>query len=254
MKAKKIFGQHFLRDKAIIHQIVEAFPDVKDTPILEVGPGMGVLTEELLKHYGKQLYAVEVDMDMYAYLQKHLPALGNHLINKDFLRLNLGELFPGPFIVLGNFPYNISSQIVFKVLEYRQQVPLMLGMFQKEMARRIVSGPGSKEYGIISVLTKAYYNSEYLFDVPETAFDPPPKVQSAVIRLTRNDTEKLPCNEKVFTMLVKTAFNQRRKMLRNSIKSLIKPEFVTDPIMMKRPEQLSLEDFFDITNNMSING
>ena len=176
--------------------------------------------------------------------------LGDHLIHKDFLKLKLDDLFEGQFVVIGNFPYNISSQIIFKILDYREQVQSMLGMFQKEVARRIVSGPGSKEYGILSVLVSAYYKTEYLFEVSEHAFDPPPKVKSAVIRLTRNEVEKLPCDEKLFKQVVKMAFNQRRKMLRNSLKQVMKPETATDPIFEKRPEQLSLQDFLHITTNL----
>ena len=250
VRAKKIFGQHFLRDKGVILQIVENFPPADGTPVLEVGPGMGILTEELLKKFKENLYAVEVDSVMYEYLQKRFPQLGDHLIHSDFLKLRLDEIFSGPFFLVGNFPYNISSQIVFKMLDHRQQVRSMLGMFQKEVARRIVSGPGSKEYGIISVLVSAYYKSEYLFEVPEHAFEPPPKVKSAVIRLTRNDVEKLPCDEKLFKQIVKTSFNQRRKMLRNTLRSIIKPGEEANPIFTKRPEQLSLDEFMHITNDL----
>ena len=250
MRAKKIFGQHFLRDEKIVQRLVDNFPIVEGAKILEVGPGMGVLTEKLLPHYGDRLYAVEVDVDMYNHLIKKFPEFKSHLIHKDFLKLKLDEQFPGPLVILGNFPYNISSQIVFTILDYRHQVKSMLGMFQKEVAVRMVSGPGSKDYGILSVLVAAYYDTEYLFDVPPQSFDPPPKVNSGVIRFTRNATDTLPCNETVFKQVVKLAFNQRRKMLRNSIKQIMKPGMEENPLFTKRPEQLSLQDFIYITNNL----
>jgi 16S rRNA (adenine1518-N6/adenine1519-N6)-dimethyltransferase len=249
MKTKKIWGQHWLKDVEVIEAIAAALPDLSaDYQVLEVGPGMGVLTNDLLTKYKENVYAVEVDPELYEYLIKKFPELNGRLFLKNFLQMDLRSEFPGHLMIAGNFPYNISSQIVFKILDNREQVTHMLGMFQKEVALRIASPPGSKEYGILSVLTKAFYDVNYLFEVSETAFQPPPKVKSAVISLTRNNVKALPCNEKTFKQVVKAAFGQRRKMLRNSLKGLLRdPKDIEHEVFTRRPEQMSLEDFIDIT-------
>ncbi len=216
-------------------------------PILEVGPGTGVLTQFLLQNPLFDLTAIELDRESVDYLKQNFPNL--NLIYGDFLKLDLSKLYPNQqFCVIGNYPYNISSQIFFKVLQYREYIPCCVGMIQKEVAERIVSKPGKKAYGILSVLLQAYYNIEYLFTVDEYVFLPPPKVKSAVVRLTRNERKKLDCNEDLFKTVVKTAFNQRRKQLRNSLQSLISKEKSTSDIFDKRPEQLSVEEFVELTN------
>lgn len=216
-------------------------------PILEVGPGTGVLTQFLLQNPLFDLTAIELDSESVEYLKQNFPNL--NLIYGDFLKLDLSKLYPNQqFCVIGNYPYNISSQIFFKVLQYREYIPCCVGMIQKEVAERIVSKPGKKAYGILSVLLQAYYNIEYLFTVDEYVFLPPPKVKSAVVRLTRNERKKLDCNEDLFKTVVKTAFNQRRKQLRNSLYSLISKEKSTSDIFDKRPEQLSVEEFVELTN------
>ncbi len=216
-------------------------------PILEVGPGTGVLTQFLLQNPLFDLTAIELDRESVAYLKQNFPNL--NLIYGDFLKLDLSKLYPNQqFCVIGNYPYNISSQIFFKVLQYREYIPCCVGMIQKEVAERIVSKPGKKAYGILSVLLQAYYNIEYLFTVDEYVFLPPPKVKSAVVRLTWNERKKLDCNEDLFKTVVKTAFNQRRKQLRNSLQSLISKEKSTSDIFDKRPEQLSVEEFVELTN------
>jgi 16S rRNA (adenine1518-N6/adenine1519-N6)-dimethyltransferase len=249
IKAKKIWGQHFLNAPHIIQQIVEAIPQpTKQHVVLEIGPGKGVLTDKLLQKFGEQLFAVEVDPELYDYLLQHFPALNGKLIQKDILDINWGAFFTQPMIVVGNFPYNISSQIVFKIIENRHQVTAMVGMFQKEMALRIVAPPGSKDYGIPSVLTAAFYKAEYLFDVEREYFNPPPNVTSGVIRLERNEVENLPCDEKLFIRIVKAAFNQRRKMLRNSVSDICPDKsLLENNIFTKRPEQLGVNDFLEIT-------
>ncbi|WP_299583855.1 16S rRNA (adenine(1518)-N(6)/adenine(1519)-N(6))-dimethyltransferase RsmA [uncultured Sunxiuqinia sp.] len=248
VRAKKNLGQHFLTDKNIALKIVDSLQAEKLNQVLEIGPGMGVLTQFLLQKENYQTTVVEIDRESVAYLQTHFPELGDRILSKDFLRMNLHEHFSEPFAIIGNFPYNISSQIFFKVLEYRDQIPEVVGMIQKEVAERLATGPGSKAYGILSVFLQAFYDIEYLFTVHEHVFNPPPKVKSGVIRLRRNATQKLDCNEKLFFQLVKAGFNQRRKTLRNSIKAFIRDEELRqDPLLAKRPEQLSVNDFERLT-------
>ena len=244
VRAKKNLGQHFLNDKNIARKIVESLQASGTKKILEIGPGMGVLTQFLLQNEAYETLVVEIDRESVDYLEKHYPQLKERIISADFLRLNLNNHFQEPFAIIGNFPYNISSQIFFKVLEYRNQIPEVVGMLQKEVAERLAEPPGSKTYGILSVFLQAYYNIEYLFTVHENVFTPPPKVKSGVIRLTRNERTHLDCDEKLFTTLVKMAFNQRRKTMRNSLKSMItSEELKANPIFDKRPEQLSVAEF-----------
>ena len=246
IRAKKHLGQHFLRDLNIAQRIADSLPTDKTTSIMEVGPGTGVLTQFLLQKSDIQLTAVEVDKESVAYLRENYPNLS--LIEGDFLKLNLTTVFPDKFAVIGNFPYNISSQIFFKILENKDKIPYAAGMIQKEVAERIAAPPGSKTYGILSVLLQAFYDIEYLFTVHEYVFDPPPKVKSAVIRLTRNKVDTLDCNEQLFKTVVKTAFNQRRKTLRNSLKSLLGNAATGLPIFNERPERLSVAQFVELTN------
>lgn len=251
VKPKKALGQHFLKDLQIAERIADTLSDYKQLPVLEIGPGMGVLTQFLLEK-GHDLTVVELDMESVDYLEQNFPVLEGKILAEDFLRLDLGKLFPDQFCVIGNYPYNISSQIFFKVLDYKDQIPCCSGMIQKEVAERMAAKPGSKTYGILSVLLQAWYNIEYLFTVHEHVFNPPPKVKSAVIRMTRNSITQLGCNEHLFKRIVKTGFNQRRKTLRNSLKSLLykECELYNDPIFEKRPEQLSVQQFIDLTNHM----
>lgn len=248
VKPKKALGQHFLKDLQIAQRIADTLADYKGTPVLEIGPGMGVLTQYLLdaEH---DLKVVELDRESVAYLEQNFPDLKGRIIAQDFLKLDLSQLYPGKFCVIGNYPYNISSQIFFKVLDYKEQIPCCSGMIQKEVAERLAAAPGSKTYGIISVLLQAWYDIEYLFTVSEQVFNPPPKVKSAVIRMTRNRRTDLGCDEKLFKTLVKTTFNQRRKTLRNSIKPILGKEFPDYdlPVFNKRPEQLSVEQFIELT-------
>ncbi|MEN9918758.1 MAG: rRNA ((1518)-N(6)/adenine(1519)-N(6))-dimethyltransferase RsmA [Bacteroidota bacterium] len=248
VKAKKFLGQHFLKDLDIAKQIADTLDDFPSVPIIEVGPGMGVLTQYLIEK-NRDLTVVEIDRESIPYLNEHYPALKGHIVEGDFLQLNLSAIYPNQFCVIGNYPYNISSQIFFKVLEYKEQVPCCSGMLQKEVAERIASKPGKKAYGILSVLLQAWYDIEYLFTVSETVFDPPPKVKSAVIKLVRNDRKQLGCDEKLFKTVIKTSFNQRRKTLRNSMKPMLGKanEIYSDPIFDKRPEQLSVEEFVYLT-------
>ncbi|MHB9055906.1 MAG: 16S rRNA (adenine(1518)-N(6)/adenine(1519)-N(6))-dimethyltransferase RsmA [Paludibacteraceae bacterium] len=250
VRAKKYLGQHFLRDQEIARRIAESLPLRQAMPVLEVGPGMGVLTQYLLQNPLIDLQTVEIDSESVVYLHEHFPDL--KVIEGDFLKMDLNELYSDKFCVIGNFPYNISSQIFFKVLDYRDKIPYVAGMLQKEVAERIASKPGKKAYGILSVFMQAYYSVDYLFTVSEQVFDPPPKVKSAVIRFTRNDVEKLGCDEKLFRTVVKTAFNQRRKTLRNSLKPLVEKEnpMFADPFFDKRPEQLDVESFVNLTNKV----
>ena len=249
VRAKKALGQHFLTDQDIARRIVGA---LQGSPVLEVGPGMGVLTQYLLKQpsvilsEAKNLKAIEIDKESVVYLRKHFPELGDGLIEGDFLKMDLGNVFPGQFSIIGNFPYNISSQIFFKIIDNRELVPEVVCMIQKEVAERIAEKPGTKTYGILSVFLQAWYDIEYLFTVGSGAFNPPPKVQSAVIRLTRNSRTELGCDEKLFKAVVKTAFGQRRKTLRNSLKPLLAGR-TADPVFDLRPERLSVEDFIDLT-------
>lgn len=246
VRPKKFLGQHFLTDLSVAQRIAET---ISAGRVLEIGPGMGVLTQYLLKNKDIDLTAIELDRESVAYLKEWYPEL--HLIEGDFLKLNLAELYPeGEFCVIGNYPYNISSQIFFKVLEYKDRIPVCSGMIQKEVAERIASKSGKKAYGILSVLLQAYYDIEYLFTVNENVFAPPPKVKSAVVRLTRNRRQELGCDEQLFKQVVKTAFNQRRKQMRNSLMSLVGKDnpLLSDPVFTKRPEQLSVEEFIQLTN------
>ena len=250
VKPKKSLGQHFLIDHAIAERIAGTLDEFSQFPVLEVGPGTGMLTRYLLEKK-KDLTVVEIDWDSVAYLKQHYPILKERIIEDDFLQLDLSRLYEGQFCVIGNYPYNISSQIFFKVLDFKNQIPCCTGMIQKEVAERLAAAPGKKTYGILSVLLQAWYDIEYLFTVDEDAFTPPPKVKSAVVRLTRNDREKMNCNERFFKMVVKTSFNRRRKMLRNSVRPLLNEnadEILQHPIFTKRPEQLSVTQFEELTN------
>ena len=263
VKPKKFLGQHFLTDLGIASDIADTVDVCSDIPILEVGPGMGVMTQ-FLTQKPRTLKVVEIDSESVAYLREHYPTLQENIVEDDFLKMKLEKTFDGlPFVLTGNYPYNISSQIFFKMLDYKELIPCCTGMIQKEVAERIAAGPGSKTYGILSVLIQAWYRVEYLFTVHEHVFNPPPKVKSAVIRMTRNDVQDLGCDEKLFKRIVKTTFNQRRKTLRNNIKPLLgelnalrqkqglpaldPTPFLTDKIFDKRPEQLSVEEFVLLT-------
>ena len=252
VRAKKHLGQHFLTDKNIAAKIVDSLQlEVGYSEVLEVGPGMGILSDFLLQRTDLQTYLIDIDTESYEFLQKKYPQLGERLINDDFLEMDFGKIFHKPFAIIGNFPYNISSQILFKVLDNRQQVVQVVGMFQKEVAERCTARAGSKEYGILSVFLQAYYKVEYLFTVKAGVFNPPPKVLSAVIRLTRNNAEKLDCDEKLFWQVVKAGFNQRRKTLRNALSSLINKEKMADePMLDLRAERLTVEDFVNLTNKI----
>ena len=252
VKPKKFLGQHFLKDLQVAQDIANTVVACPELPILEVGPGMGVLTQFLMTKE-RPLKVVELDFESVAYLRENFPALGNNIIEQDFLKMDLAQLFEGkPFVLTGNYPYNISSQIFFKMLDYKDLIPCCTGMIQKEVAERMAAGPGSKTYGILSVLIQAWYRVEYLFTVHEHVFNPPPKVKSAVIRMTRNETQELGCNEKLFKQIVKTTFNQRRKTLRNSISPILDKTnpLMADPIFNKRPEQLSVQEFINLTNRV----
>ena len=252
VKPKKFLGQHFLKDLQVAQDIANTVDACPELPILEVGPGMGVLTQFLMTKE-RPLKVVELDFESVAYLRENFPALGNNIIEQDFLKMDLAQLFEGkPFVLTGNYPYNISSQIFFKMLDYKDLIPCCTGMIQKEVAERMAAGPGSKTYGILSVLIQAWYRVEYLFTVHEHVFNPPPKVKSAVIRMTRNETQELGCNEKLFKQIVKTTFNQRRKTLRNSISPILDKTnpLMADPIFNKRPEQLSVQEFINLTNRV----
>jgi 16S rRNA (adenine1518-N6/adenine1519-N6)-dimethyltransferase len=249
VRAKKHLGQHFLRDENIARKISETLhPDNCYKKVLEVGPGMGVLTKYLLENKLVETSVVEIDRESVSYLEEMYPELKHRIISKDFLKINLAEIFDEPFAIIGNFPYNISSQILFKILDNRDLIPEAAGMFQKEVAQRIAAKPGSKTYGILSVLTQAWYKIDYLFSVSEHVFSPPPKVKSGVIRLRRNDTKKLECDEKLFVEVVKAGFNQRRKTLRNALHAFeIIPGTESNIYFTKRAEQLSVEDFIQLT-------
>ena len=250
MKAKKSYGQHFLNSESIAERIAMSLQlgGKAYDKVLEVGPGRGMLTKYLLQR-PEQLIVVEADRDMVLYLNKHYPELKGHIVEGDFLRADLPALQQkAEFGLIGNFPYNISSQILFKMVENRAYIPEMVGMFQKEVAERVVAGPGSKTYGVISVLVQAYYEGEYLFSLDRGKFTPPPKVKSAVIRLTRKANQDLGCNERTFRIVVKQAFSQRRKMLRNTMKSLLKGSpLLREPLFSERPEQLGLPEFVQLT-------
>ncbi|MEM6966103.1 MAG: 16S rRNA (adenine(1518)-N(6)/adenine(1519)-N(6))-dimethyltransferase RsmA [Bacteroidota bacterium] len=255
MKAKKSFGQHFLNNELITENIANSLQLISQYhQVLEVGPGGGMLTKYLLRG-AFDLKVVEADRDMVRILRQRFPALEGNIISKDFLKLDLSEVFKNEsFGLIGNFPYNISTQIIFKMLEHKTLIPEMVGMFQKEVAERIVSPPGSKVYGVISVLTQAFYEGKYLFTVDRTNFDPPPKVQSGVIQLVRKANLELGCDEKLFRRVVKQAFSQRRKMLRNTMKAFFKKEntnaseLLQNDFFRQRPEKLSVEDYVQLVN------
>ncbi len=249
VKAKKHLGQHFLKDQSIAQDIVNGLTLHKDyKKVLEVGPGMGVLTQYLFPKEQYKTYAIDVDKESIVYLKKNYPAYEDRIIDGDFLQLDLDKLFDEPFAVIGNFPYNISSQIFFKVLEHKDKIPEIVGMLQKEVAERLASPPGKKDYGILSVFLQAYYDIEYLFTVHEHVFNPPPKVKSGVIRVKRNNVAKLDCDEKIFKQVVKAGFNQRRKTLRNALKILnLSLEKVNPTVLDKRAEQLSVQQFVELT-------
>lgn len=248
VRAKKHLGQHFLRDEYIAENITLAMKPISKK-VLEIGPGMGVLTKYLLKNESFETSVVEIDKESVEYLKLHYPSLENRIFDADFLEMNLEEFSAEPFSIIGNFPYNISSQIFFKVLDNKNLVDEVVCMLQKEVAKRIASGPGNKDYGILSVLLQAYYDISYCFTVLPGAFTPPPKVDSGVIRVKRNAVQKLDCDEKLFKNVVKTGFNQRRKTLRNALKPLgYKFE---DPLLDKRAEQLGVADFIYLTNLMT---
>lgn len=246
VKAKKHLGQHFLKDEEIAKNIVDALLQSTNLPLLEIGPGTGVLTKHLIEK--ENFVAVDIDTESIEYLKKVYPKYEAKILYGDFLKMKIDTLFPEHYAVIGNFPYNISSQIMFKVLDDRNKIDVVVGMFQKEVAERLAEKPGSKTYGILSVLLQAFYDIEYLFTVEPNAFNPPPKIKSAVIRLTRNKTEKLDCDEKLFKAIVKSTFNQRRKMVRNGVKSFIKDESIMGHrFFTMRPEQLSVENFVELT-------
>lgn len=253
VRPKKNLGQHFLTDLNIAKRIADTVDACPDIPVLEVGPGMGVLTQYLMEK-PRPVKVVEIDSESVAYLYEKYPRLRDNIIGEDFLRMDLNKLFDGnPFVLTGNYPYDISSQIFFKMLDNRELIPCCTGMIQREVALRMASAPGNKAYGILSVLTQAWYDVEYLFTVDENVFNPPPKVKSAVIRMTRNKTIDLGCDEQLFKRVVKAVFNQRRKMLRVSLRQLfsgkdVSVDFFSQDVMTRRPEQLSVAEFVDLTN------
>lgn len=248
VKAKKFLGQHFLTDESIASRIVDSLSG-RSSNVIEIGPGMGVLTKYLIEKPGLNFHVIEIDRESVAWLHEHYPSLD--VIEGDFLKLDLNALFHDSFAVIGNFPYNISSQILFRVFDCRNQAVEVVGMFQKEVAERVAAGPGSKTYGILSVLLSAFYDIEYLFTVSEHVFNPPPKVKSAVIRLNRNNVTSLPCDETLFVKVVKAGFNQRRKTLRNALRSAQLPiDAVDEMFLAKRAEQLSVNEFVTITQNI----
>lgn len=255
VKAKKYLGQHFLKDENIAKNIANTLTENGYDNVLEIGPGMGVLTKYLLEKKFTT-WVIEIDDESVTYLQAHYLHLSNRIITGDFLKMDLNKLCSGnPFAIIGNFPYNISSQIIFKAIENKELVPEICGMFQKEVAQRITQKEGNKIYGILSVLTQAFYEAEYLFTVPPHVFNPPPKVESGVIRLVRKENFILPVNETLFFKVVKTAFNQRRKTLRNSLKSLqLSDKLREDVIFAQRPEQLSVEQFIQLTKSIEKDG
>lgn len=266
VKPKKFLGQHFLKDLDIAKAIADTVDACPNLPVLEVGPGMGVMTQFLMPK-DRLIKVVEIDFESVAYLRKNFPALEENIIEDDFLKMHLDRTFNGgSFVLTGNYPYNISSQIFFKMLDNKDLIPCCTGMIQKEVAERITAKPGNKTYGILSVLIQAWYDVEYLFTVHENVFNPPPKVKSAVIRMTRNSVENLGCDEVLFKQVVKTTFNQRRKTLRNSIRPIFAnanqhreqnglpamdfTDFLAQDIFNKRPEQLSVEEFIMLTNSV----
>ena len=249
VKAKKHLGQHFLKDLDIAKRIAQSIEN-KELPILEVGPGMGVLTNFLNSEINGEVFVAEIDRDSIAFLIQNNIVPEKNIIG-DFLKLSLQENFSSQVNIIGNFPYNISSQILFRTLENKELIPEFSGMFQKEVAERICANPGNKKYGILSVMSQAYYHAEYLFTVDEHVFNPPPRVKSAVIHLKRRDNFTLDCDEKLFKTIVKTTFNTRRKMLRGSLRRIVgKSDVLQDEFFQKRPEQLSVADFVRVTNQM----
>ena len=263
VRPKKFLGQHFLKDLNTARAIADTVDACPDLPVLEVGPGMGVLTQYLLPKQ-REVKVVEIDFESVAYLRENFPQLEENIIEDDFLKMHLEHTFEGkPFVLTGNYPYNISSQIFFKMLDYRHLIPCCTGMIQKEVAERLAAKPGTKAYGILSVLVQLWYDVEYLFTVEPGVFNPPPKVKSAVIRMTRNNQQDCGCDERLLRRVVKTAFNQRRKMMRGSLKPLFaqldqeagKPmdhsEFLAQPLLTKRPEQLSVAEFIALTNDVA---
>ena len=252
VKPKKFLGQHFLTDLNVAHRIADTVDACPGIPVLEVGPGMGVLTQYIIPKE-REFKVVEIDFDSVPYLHEHFPKLGDNIIEGDFLKMNLHDVFDGrPFVLTGNYPYNISSQIFFKMVENRDLIPCCTGMIQKEVAERMAAKPGTKSYGVLSVLIQAWYDVEYLFTVDENVFNPPPKVKSAVIRLTRNSKAELGCDEKLFRRIVKAVFTMRRKMMRNGMKQILGKDspMLADPLFTNRPEQLSVQEYIDLTNKV----
>ena len=247
VRPKKALGQHFLTDQNIARKIVDQLsPDLES--VIEVGAGTGVLTQFMVNEILDKFHVIEIDKESIAYLEKHFPMLGDRLIEGDFLKADLSQYGRQNMAIIGNFPYNISSQIFFQVLKYKEQVVEVVGMVQKEMAERLAAKEGSKTYGILSVLMQAWYDIDYLFTVHENVFNPPPKVKSAVIKMRRNAVTDLGCDEKLFVNIVKQAFNQRRKTLRNSLRSMLSPEIINNEVFNQRPEQLSVQEFIALTN------
>lgn len=253
VRAKKALGQHFLTDLEVAERIADTLGEHAALPVLEIGPGMGMLTQFLLKK-GHDTRVLEIDAESVAYLEANFPALAGRIISGDFLQIDIDACVPGgaPFALIGNYPYNISSQIFFRVLELKDRIPVCSGMLQREVAARIASGPGNKDYGILSVLLQAWYDIEYLFTVGEEVFNPPPKVKSGVIRLVRNERQTLGCAEGVFRHVVKTAFGQRRKTLRNSLRSVLGADYpdYAQEVFALRPEQLSVEQFIALAQRV----
>ena len=253
VRPKKNLGQHFLIDLSIAKRIADTVDACPELPVLEVGPGMGVLTQYLMEK-PRPVKVVEIDTESVEYLNEHFPRLRENILGEDFLRMDLNKVFDGKqFVLTGNYPYDISSQIFFKMLDNKDLIPCCTGMIQREVAQRMASAPGNKAYGILSVLIQAWYDVEYLFTVDENVFNPPPKVKSAVIRMTRNEVTDLGCDEQLFKRVVKTVFNQRRKMLRVSLRQIfsgreVSPDFYQHEVMTRRPEQLSVAEFVDLTN------
>ena len=252
VRPKKFLGQHFLTDLQVARNIADTVDACPDIPVLEVGPGMGVLTQFLLQK-NREIKVVELDRESVQFLKDNMSQLGDNIIENDFLEMDLKEGFQGkPFVLTGNYPYNISSQIFFKMLEYKDFIPCCTGMIQKEVAERMAAAPGSKTYGVLSILVQAWYDVEYLFTVHENVFNPPPKVKSAVIRLTRNSSQSLGCDERLFRRIVKTVFTMRRKMMRNGMKQILGAghPMLQDPVFTRRPEQLSISEFIELTNRV----
>ena len=250
VRPKKALGQHFLTDQNIAKKIVEQLsPDVET--VIEVGAGTGVLTQYMVDDILEKFYVIEIDRESIEYLHQHFTSLGDHLIQGDFLKADLSKYGKQNMAIIGNFPYNISSLIFFQVLKYKEQVVEVVGMVQKEMAERMAAKEGSKTYGILSVLMQAWYDIDYLFTVHENVFNPPPKVKSAVIKMRRNAVTDLGCDEKLFVTIVKQSFNQRRKTLRNSLRTLLNPTIIENEVFNQRPEQLSVQQFIDLTNLIS---